>query len=78
MNYDSRRITISYLAVIELCKMFDLPQDAPTQALGAGVEKLIFQNGSLAVSQPQPEPNQPTQPNKQALTAMVAGFKGAA
>lgn len=43
MKYDSRRITISYLAVEELCKMFGLPQDVPTQALSAAVEKLIFQ-----------------------------------
>ncbi|MBW4557940.1 hypothetical protein VB735_34550 [Halotia wernerae UHCC 0503] len=46
MKYDSRRITISYLAVEELCKMFGLPQDVPTQALSAAVEKLIFQADS--------------------------------
>jgi hypothetical protein len=77
MNYESRRITISYLAVIELCKIFDLPQDAPTQALSAGVEKLIFQHGNVQTT-PKPETAQFTQPNKSALSAMVTNFKGAA
>jgi hypothetical protein len=57
--------------------MFDLPQDAPTQALSAGVEKLIFQHGNVQTS-PKPETAQSTQPNKSALTAMVTNFKGAA
>ncbi|MBG1271305.1 hypothetical protein [Nostoc sp. WHI] len=77
MNYESRRITISYLAVIELCKMFDLPQDAPTQALSAGVEKLIFQHDNVQASRTA-ETATSTQPNKSALTAMVTNFKGAA
>ena len=77
MNYESRRITISYLAVIELCKMFDLPQDAPTQALSAGVEKLIFQHGNVQPSRTA-EIATSTQPNKSALTAMVTNFKGVA
>jgi len=77
MNYESRRITISYLAVIELCKMFDLPQDAPTQALSAGVEKLIFQHGNVQASRTA-EIATSTQPNKSALSAMVTNFKGAA
>lgn len=79
MNYESRRITISYLAVIELCKIFDLPQDAPTQALSAGVEKLIFQHGNVLPSpKHQEQISNPTQPNKSALAAMVGNFKGAA
>ncbi len=79
MNYDSRRITISYLAVRELCQMFDLPQDVATQALSAGVEKLIFQHGNVQAS-PKVETVQvqSTQPNKLALSAMVSSFKGAA
>lgn len=77
MNYESRRITISYLAVRELCEMFDLPQDVATQALSAGVEKLIFQH-AFVQSSPQVEIVQSTQPNKSALTAMVTNFKGAA
>ncbi|MBD2527365.1 hypothetical protein [Nostoc sp. FACHB-133] len=79
MNYESRRITISYLAVRELCQMFDLPQDVATQALSAGVEKLIFQHSNVQAS-PKVETVQvqSTQPNKLALSAMASSFKGAA
>ncbi|RCJ20531.1 hypothetical protein A6770_31445 [Nostoc minutum NIES-26] len=79
MNYESRRITVSYLAVQELCQMFGLPEDAPTQALSAGVEKLIFQHGNVQASpKHQEQMSNPTQPNKSALAAMVGNFKGAA
>jgi hypothetical protein len=59
--------------------MFDLPQDVATQALSAGVEKLIFQHGNVQAS-PKVETVQvqSTQPNKLALSAMVSSFKGAA
>ncbi|WP_017655400.1 MULTISPECIES: hypothetical protein [Nostocales] len=82
MNYESRRITISYLAVIELCQMFNIPQDAPTQALSAAVEKLIF-SGGIGVQTPpktQNSPSTPTaiQPNKTGLANMASQFKGVA
>lgn len=80
MSYESRRITISYFAVEELCQSFGLPLDVPTQALSSAVEKLIFQHGNVSALQPKNEtliaPS--TQPNKAALTAMVSNFKGAA
>ena len=79
MNYESRRITISYLAVRELCEMFDLPQDVATQALSAGVEKLIFQHGNVQPSsKAETVQAQSPQPNKAALGAMASSFKGAA
>ncbi|MBD2255753.1 hypothetical protein [Nostoc parmelioides] len=74
--YESRRITISYLAVYELCQMFDIPQDAPTQAFSAAIEKLIFQSGVNKSALPTPQ-NQalataPIQPNKARLLSMVS------
>ncbi|MBD2472257.1 hypothetical protein [Nostoc sp. FACHB-145] len=82
MNYESRRITISYLAVYELCQMFDIPHDAPTQALSAAVEKLIFQGGIGVQTSPktQNSPSTPTaiQPNKTGLASMASQFKGVA
>lgn len=42
MNYESRRVTISFLAVSELCELFNLPQDVPTQAISSCIEKLVF------------------------------------
>ncbi|MBD2598167.1 hypothetical protein H6G74_28145 [Nostoc spongiaeforme FACHB-130] len=80
MNYESRRITISYLAVIELCQMFNIPQDAPTQALSAAIEKLIFQGG-IGVHTPPKNQNSPStaiQPNKTGLATMASQFKGVA
>ncbi|MBD2598300.1 hypothetical protein H6G74_28825 [Nostoc spongiaeforme FACHB-130] len=82
MNYESRRITISYLAVIELCQMFDIPQDAPTQALSAAIEKLIFQGG-IGIQTPLKTQNSPStstaiQPNKAGLATMASQFKGVA
>ena len=82
MSYESRRITISYLAVEELQKLFNIPTDAPTQALSAAVEKLIFQGGVGVIQQPQSlpktQPTAPMQPNKTGLASMAAQFKGAA
>lgn len=79
MNYESRRVTISFLAVSELCELFNLPQDVPTQAISSCIEKLVFQQRNVQVS-PKAEAVQvqPTQPNKLALSAMANGFKGAA
>jgi hypothetical protein len=80
--YESRRITISYLAVYELCQMFDIPQDAPTQAFSAAIEKLIFQSGlnypALPTPQNQALATAPIQPNKAKLTSMVSQFNGVA
>lgn len=81
-SYESRRITISYLAVYELCQMFDIPQDAPTQAFSAAIEKLIFQSGVNKSALPTPQNtapiSAPSQPNKAMLTSMASQFKGLA
>jgi hypothetical protein len=81
-SYESRRITISYLAVYELCQMFDIPQDAPTQAFSAAIEKLIFQSGvnhsALPKTQNTAPISAPSQPNKAMLTSMASQFKGVA
>ncbi|WP_313934723.1 MULTISPECIES: hypothetical protein [Nostocaceae] len=79
-SYESRRISISYLAVYELCQMFNIPQDAPTQALSAAVEKLIFQGGiGVQTSAKTQMPNTtPIQPNKAGLANMASQFKGVA
>ncbi len=81
-SYESRRITISYLAVYELCQMFDIPQDAPTQAFSAAIEKLIFQSGvnnsALPKTQNTASTPAPIQPNKAMLTSMVSQLKGVA
>jgi hypothetical protein len=80
--YESRRITISYLAVYELCQMFDIPQDAPTQAFSAAIEKLIFQSGVNYSALPTPQNtapiSAPSQPNKAMLSSMASQFKGVA
>jgi hypothetical protein len=80
--YESRRITISYLAVYELCQMFDIPQDAPTQAFSAAIEKLIFQSGVNYPALPTPQntasTSSPIQPNKARLSSMVNQLKGVA
>lgn len=81
-SYESRRITISYLAVEELCQMFNIPADAPTQALSAAVEKLIFQGGvnlqTFPKNQSQASTTTATQPNKAGIASMVSQFKGLA
>lgn len=80
-SYQSRRISISYLAVAELCQMFNIPVDAPTQALSAAVEKLIFIGGNVSSSpktQMQISTPTPIQPNKTGLANMVSQFKGVA
>ena len=78
MNYESRRVTISFLAVQELCEMFNLPQDVPTQALSSCLEKLVFQQRNVPQTSKVETVQQSTQPNKLALSAMANGFKGAA
>jgi len=81
-SYESRRITISYLAVYELCQMFGIPNDAPTQAMSAAVEKLIFQGGIGVQTSPKTQnfSSTPTaiQPNKAGLANMASQFKGVA
>ena len=81
-SYESRRITISYLAVYELCQMFDIPQDAPTQAFSAAIEKLIFQSGANKSALPTPQNTvstpAPIQPNKARLSSMVNQLNGVA
>ncbi|AFZ04530.1 hypothetical protein [Calothrix sp. PCC 6303] len=78
-NYASRRITISYFAAEEVCKMAGLPLDVPPQALAGAVEKLIFQFESdrQASSQPKAEPpkTQVVEANKNAIAAMVKGYQ---
>ncbi len=79
MNYESRRVTISFLAVSELCELFNLPQDVPTQAISSCIEKLVFQQRNVqAVSKAETVQVQSMQPNKLALGAMANSFKGAA
>ena len=78
MNYESRRITVSYLAVQELCQMFGIPDDAPTQALSAAVEKLIFTGGGSTKPQLNTSTPTPIQPNKTGLANMVSQFQGIA
>jgi len=79
MNYESRRVTISFLAVQELCELFNLPQDVPTQAISSCIEKLVFQQRNVqSASKVETVQVQSTQPNKLALGAMVNNFKGAA
>jgi hypothetical protein len=62
--------------------MFDIPQDAPTQALSAAIEKLIFQSGvnfsGLPKNQNTASTPAPIQPNKAMLSSMVNHFKGVA
>ncbi|MBW4607144.1 MAG: hypothetical protein KME22_07945 [Hassallia sp. WJT32-NPBG1] len=76
-SFDSRRITISYFAAEEVCKMFGLPLDVPSQALGSAVEKLIFKNGNLPTAQLLAESNAPPSnaPNKSALAAMAKAYQ---
>ena len=79
MNYESRRVTISFLAVQELCELFNLPQDVPTQAISSCIEKLVFQQRNVqTTSKVETVQVQSIQPNKLALGAMVNSFKGAA
>jgi len=79
MNYESRRVTISFLAVQELCELFNLPHDVPTQAISSCIEKLVFQQRNVqAASKVEAVQVQSTQPNKLALGAMASSFKGAA
>ncbi|BDA76488.1 hypothetical protein DSM106972_098130 [Dulcicalothrix desertica PCC 7102] len=77
-NYSSRRITISYFAAIEACRIAGLPLDIPPQALAGAVEKLIFQfeSDKQPSSQPKAEPpkTQMVEANKNALAAMVKGY----
>ncbi|MEJ1930381.1 hypothetical protein WDZ92_08865 [Nostoc sp. NIES-2111] len=62
--------------------MFDIPQDAPTQAFSAAIEKLIFQSGVNKSTLPTPQNtapiSAPSQPNKAMLTSMVSQFNGVA
>ncbi|EKE98211.1 hypothetical protein IQ278_36250 [Tolypothrix sp. LEGE 11397] len=62
--------------------MFNIPADAPTQALSAAVEKLIFQGGgnfqALPKNQSQVSTPTATQPNKAGIASMVSQFKGLA
>jgi hypothetical protein len=78
-NYSSRRITISYFAAIEACRIAGLPLDIPPQALAGAVEKLIFQFESdrQASSQPKVEPpkTQVVEANRNAIAAMVKGYQ---
>lgn len=79
MNYESRRVTISFLAVQELCELFNLPQDVPTQAISSCIEKLVFQQRNVqSGSKTETVQVQSKEPNKLALSAMANGFKGAA
>jgi hypothetical protein len=62
--------------------MFGIPQDAPTQALSAAVEKLIFQGGvnlqTLPKNQNQVSTPTAIQPNKAGIASMANQFKGVA
>jgi hypothetical protein len=62
--------------------MFDIPQDAPTQAFSAAIEKLIFQSGvnypALPKNQNTASTPAPIQPNKTMLSSMVSQLKGVA
>ncbi|AUT04730.1 hypothetical protein CLI64_30305 (plasmid) [Nostoc sp. CENA543] len=60
--------------------MFGIPQDAPTQALSAAVEKLIFQGGINLQTFPKNQVSTPTaiQPNKAGIASMANQFKGVA
>lgn len=77
-NYASRRITISYFAAIEACRIAGLPLDIPPQALAGAVEKLIFQfdgdrqPNKLSKSEP---PLPQVEANKNAIAAMVKGYQ---
>lgn len=77
-SFSSRRITISYFAAEEICKLFGLPLDVTSQALGSAVEKLIFQNGKEASTPIVVQQNSPAagQPNKSALAAMAQTYQG--
>ncbi|MBW4570952.1 MAG: hypothetical protein KME31_23895 [Tolypothrix carrinoi HA7290-LM1] len=76
-SFSSRRITISYFAAEEICKLFGLPLDVTSQALGSAVEKLIFQNGKEASTPIVVQQNPPTgQLNKSALAAMAQTYQG--
>ncbi|PAX59862.1 hypothetical protein [Brunnivagina elsteri] len=43
MNYESKRLTISYPAIERLAQAYGLPQDLPSQTLAGYIERLIFE-----------------------------------
>lgn len=86
-SYESRRVTISSRAAKRLCEIANIPEDAPTQALGSLIEELIFlnwaknqcdcdSNNSQTTHTPvQDQPVIPT--NKSKLHAAAIQFKSA-
>ncbi|MBD2208005.1 hypothetical protein H6G33_37255 [Calothrix sp. FACHB-1219] len=60
--------------------MFGIPNDAPTIALSAAVEKLIFSGGCSVQTFPKNQitASAPIQPNKAGLASMASQFKGVA
>jgi len=71
VNYSSKRIAISFLAVQELQKHFEISPDAPPAAYAAVVEKLIFLSCGCRPVTTAPNTAVTTAPNRAGLAAMA-------
>ena len=72
MNYESKRITISFPAIERLSQAYGLPQDLPSQTLAGYVERLIYECLCNRPASPVPEVSTPSEPTPQpaAISAM--------
>jgi hypothetical protein len=85
MNYESKRITLSFPAVERLMQAYGLPEDLPSQTLAGYIERLIYECLCKHPVSPTPvvaktEPIVPpatsdTKPNLSKLSAMASKFK---
>jgi hypothetical protein len=81
MNYDSKRITLSYPAVERLSQAYGLPENLPSQTLAGYVERLIFEclcklpvgDATVTTQSDQPSHSEaiPAKPNLNKLAAMA-------
>ena len=84
MNYESKRITISFPAIERLSQAYGLPENLPSQTLAGYVERLIYEclcNRPAAhfpevstLSEPTSQPAAvipATKPNLSKLAAMI-------
>jgi hypothetical protein len=51
VNYESKRITLSFPAVERLVEAYGLPKDLPSQTIAGYVERLIFEALSTKVAE---------------------------
>jgi hypothetical protein len=78
MNYDSKRITISYPAIERLTQAYGLPSDLPSQTLAGYIERLIFEclcklpiSQGATASETIPQSASTSKPNLSKLAAMA-------